>query len=467
MAFATKDAAVINFVPFFFMQVVGLPGVLYGWAALIGQISDAVSDPILGTVSDNHRSRWGRRHPFMVIAIIPYAMCFYFLFAPPAGISPLAAFAWLAVSLVALRSTLTVFAVPHAALGAELSTDYEERSLIVSYRTILGWLAGIAIPWFALTFVFSRSPEGGDGRLLAANYLSYAWISMAVVVVTISACAWFTRSEIPHLPVPPNRRALRLLDPARDVREALGNRNFRLVFVAMLFVGASTGVAVTFALFVNTYFWEFTSVQVGAIIMASVIGNVAAFVLLRPAVKKFEKKQIYLASVGLMVVNGLWWIPGRLLGLLPENGAPILFFLALVNQFLLAAAVLVQQTITPAMIADIVDEHEVHTGERKDGVFFAAIGFSLKIPTGLGQFAGGLLLAWIAIPAGALPGSVAPEVLLKLGLVAGPAVSLSFLVPMWLLRRYGLTRGRHAELQDVLARRSGGGQTSQDSNSRG
>jgi Na+/melibiose symporter-like transporter len=453
MAFAAKDAAVINFVPFFFLQVMGLPGAYYAWAALIGQISDAVSDPVLGTVSDNHRSRWGRRHPFMVGAILPYAACFYFMFAPGEGFSPLALFVWLAVALVAMRSTLTVFAVPYAALGAELSTNYEERSLIVSYRTILGWLAGIAIPFVALTLVFSRAPEGGDGRLVATNYVTYAWISMFVVVVTITVSAWFTRKEIPHLPVPPTRRALRLLDPARDLIEALRNRNFRWIFVAMLFVGASTGVAVTFALFVNTYFWEFTSEQVGIIIMASVIGNVAAFAVLRPLVKRFEKKTIYIASIVLMVVNGLWWIPGRLLGLLPENGAPILFFLALVNQFFLAAAVLVQQTMAPAMIADIADEHEVETGARKDAVFFAAIGFSLKIPTGLGQFAGGFLLAWITIPTGALPGSVAPDVLFRLGIVAGPIVSLSFLTPLWFLARYHLSRARHAELQAILAER--------------
>ena len=291
-------------------------------------------------------------------------------------------FVWLATALVALRSTLTVFAVPHAALGAELSTDYEERSLIVSYRTILGWIAGILIPWFALTFVFSRAAEGGDGRLVAANYHSYAWISMAVVVVTILFSVWFTRKEIPYLPVPGAKRALRPLDPARDVLQALRNRNFRVIFISLLFIGASAGVAVTFGLFVNTYFWEFSPGQVGIIILSSVIGNVAGFALLRPAVRRLEKKTILLVAIFVLVLNGLWWIPGRLLGILPENGDPILFGLAIVFQFFLGSAVLVLQTIAPAMIADIIDEYEVETGERKDGVFFAAMGFSLKIPTG-------------------------------------------------------------------------------------
>ena len=286
---------------------------------------------------------------------------------------------------------------------------------------------------------------------------------MAVVVVTILVSVWFTRKEIPHLPVPSTKRALRPLDPARDVLQALHNRNFRVIFVAMLFIGASTGIAVTFGLFVKTYFWEFSPGQVGLIILSSVIGNVAGFALLRPAVRRLEKKTILLAAIGVLVLNGLWWIPGRMLGILPENGEPILFTLAIVYQFFVGSAVLVLQTIAPAMIADIIDEYEVETGERKDGVFFAAMGFSLKIPTGFGQFFGGLLLAWIAIPPGALPGEVGPDVLWKLGIVAGPFVSLSFLAPLWFLNRYRLSRSRHAELQQILFERRADAEPSSES----
>jgi Na+/melibiose symporter-like transporter len=155
--FAAKDAAFINFVPFFYTQVVGMSGSLYGATAFVGQLSDAITDPIFGTLSDNARSRWGRRHPFMAAAILPLALCFLFLFAPPRGLSQLGLFVWVAVVVVALRTFLTMFIIPHTALGAELSTDYEQRSLIVSYRTALGWIAGITLPWARLRLDDGRS----------------------------------------------------------------------------------------------------------------------------------------------------------------------------------------------------------------------------------------------------------------------------------------------------------------------
>ncbi len=454
MAFAAKDAAFVNFVPFFYTQVIGLSGTLYGWAALAGQISDALSDPIFGTLSDNHRSRrWGRRHPFMVGSILPLAFCFLLLFNPPAGWSGVKLCLYLAGVAIALRTFVTMFSIPHTALGAELSDDYEERSLIVSYRTMLGWLAGVALPALGLTFVFSRGADGGDGRLVATNYSAYAWMSFVVVVVAIAITAFFTRKQIPRLPVPATRRKLRWLDPFRDVLDALRNRNFRRIFSALLLLGVSTGVAVTLGYYTNTYFWEFSATQIGLILSSSVIGTTLAFAILRPLVTRFEKRSILLVSILIMIVNGIWFPSARLLDLLPPNGDPILFPLAVIFQMVMAGAVMTIQTMGASIVADVVDEHEVETGERREGVFFAAMGFSMKIPTGLGQLAGGILIDTIGIETGLQPGEVPADVLWNLGLVVGPLLALSYLAPTALLALYRLDRSRHAELRAILVER--------------
>jgi Na+/melibiose symporter-like transporter len=450
MAFAAKDAAFVNFVAFFYTQVAGLSGTLYGIAAFIGQLSDAITDPIFGTISDNARSRWGRWHPFMVASIVPLALCFLLLFNPPDGWSGIALCLWLACTAVALRTFLTMFTIPHTAFGAELSEDYEERSLIVSYRTLLGWIAVVALPAVGLTLFFSQGSEGTDGRLIAGNYIDYGWMSACIVVFAITVTTAFTRKEIPHLPAPGPRRKLRLLDPARDVASALQNLNFRRVFIALLFVGASSGVAVTLGYYANTYFWEFSSAQIAAIVSSSVLGVTLAFGLLRPIVQHFEKKHIFLTAVVVMIVNGTWWIGGRLIDVLPPNGSPVLFYLAIFNQVVLAAAVMIMQTIGASLVADIVDEHESETGERREGVFFAAMGFSMKIPTGLGQLVGGILIDVVGLGTGLEPGEVPGDVLWKLGLVAGPLISLSFLIPVLLLRSYDLDRAKHAQLRSSL-----------------
>jgi GPH family glycoside/pentoside/hexuronide:cation symporter len=109
------------------------------------------------------------------------------------------------------------------------------------------------------------------------------------------------------------------------------------------------------------------------------------------------------------------------------------------------------------MIADTADEHEVATGERKEGVFFAALAFALKVPTGLGNALGGFLVGWVGIAAHTQPGGAAPDELFRLGMAAGPIVALTFLVPFYLFTRFHLTRERHAELRRVLDGRASGG----------
>ncbi|MEN8159615.1 MAG: MFS transporter, partial [Myxococcota bacterium] len=182
----------------------------------------------------------------------------------------------------------------------------------------------------------------------------------------------------------------------------------------------------------------------------SIVPIATAFALLRPLVKSFEKTTIFTGALTVMILNGLWWIPGRLLDYLPPNGDPLLFYLALVNSFFLVSSVMILQTIGAAIVADIVDEHEVHTGERMDGVFFAAMGFSMKVPTGLGQFLGGVIIQFAGLAAGAEPGDVPGDVLFKLGVIAGPIISLSFILPGLLLTRFDLSRERHQELRDIL-----------------
>ncbi|UCE87058.1 MAG: MFS transporter, partial [Deltaproteobacteria bacterium] len=132
------------FLFFYYNQVLGLSGTLGGAAVAIALVTDAITDPLAGSLSDSTRSRWGRRHPFMYAAPLPLALCFYLVFNPPAGLGELGLFAWLCAFAVLTRSAMTLYHVPHMALGAELSEDYLERTVIVAYRVFFG-LIGVLI----------------------------------------------------------------------------------------------------------------------------------------------------------------------------------------------------------------------------------------------------------------------------------------------------------------------------------
>ncbi len=127
-----KNAAFATFVLLYYNQVLGLSGTLAGLAIFIALCFDAITDPVVGSISDNFKSRWGRRHPFMYAAAIPMAFSFYFLFAPPEELSSGALFAWMTVFTVLVRGSMTLYYVPHLALGAELSDHYTERTSIVA-----------------------------------------------------------------------------------------------------------------------------------------------------------------------------------------------------------------------------------------------------------------------------------------------------------------------------------------------
>ena len=455
VAVAAKDAAVVHFLAFYYTQVIGLPGWLYGLSAFFAQTFDAFSDPILGTLSDNSRSRFGRRHPWMAASALPIGVGFLLLFAPPSDAPHWAIFLWITFVQTALRVLLSVFAIPYTTLGAELSTGYEERTRIASYRTLLAWIVGILLPAWAYTFVFQKTPES-DGRLLAENYVFYAQASALAATVAVVISCVTTWRLIPQLPLPPGKRKLGLLDPLRDVQEALRIPNFRWIFLATLAIGASTGVTTILGTYVWTYFWEFTPQQSGILTLSSLLPTIFAFWLVRPLGSRFEKKPITLWCLALVILNALWIYGGRLLGWLPENGTDAIFWLALLNNFVVVVAVVVWQSIAPSMIADTADEHEVATGERKEGVFFAALAFALKVPTGLGNALGGFLVGWVGIAAHTQPGAAAPDELFRLGVAAGPVVALTFLVPFYLFTRFQLTRERHAELRRVLDGRASG-----------
>ena len=166
---------------FYYNQVLGLSGSAAGLALFLALLFDAVSDPLMGAISDRTRSRWGRRHPFLYAAVLPLPLAFYLLFSPPAGLGETGLFLWLTFFSIASRLALTVFFVPHLALGAEMTTSYHERNHIVAYRqffSMIGYLAAIMI---GFGLFFTSSADFPDGQLNPGAYSPFAATMAAVM----------------------------------------------------------------------------------------------------------------------------------------------------------------------------------------------------------------------------------------------------------------------------------------------
>jgi GPH family glycoside/pentoside/hexuronide:cation symporter len=450
MPFAVKDAAFVNFVVFYYTQVHGLSGTLAGLAMFFALTWDAVSDPIVGSWSDNFRSRWGRRHPLLVAGGIPTALMFLALFTPPEQLGNTGTFVWLLAVSILLRTFLTIYFVPYAAMGAELSTDYDERTVIAKARITMAWLAGMALP--AIGFIVFFGPtDGVDGRLIADNYKNFGLLCAIVAGVAAVVCIVGTRSVIPRLPKARGQRKFSWRDPLKDLLLVFENRNFRISMGANLAFGLSAGVFTTLSLYLGTYFWEFSADQLAGAVVPMATATLAAFLVLNRLGQRFDKPHLLAASCFLLALNSAWFLGGRRLGLLPENGHPMIYFLFLLNTGIGVFMIVGMQVLAASLSADILDEQELATDRRQEGVVFAAGAFVQKATTGAGALLAGIVIDLAGLKPGAVPGSVNASVLASLGWFTLCVTSGLALLAFIFNTRLRLGRKEHAEVRKQLA----------------
>ena len=418
-----KNTAFATFLLFYYNQVLGLSGTLAGIAVGLAVIVDAVTDPLAGSLSDHWRSPRGRRHPFMYASMVPLAIAFYFLFNPLVT-SEWALFLWLVVFTNLTRTAMSLYHVPHIALGAEMTDDYDTRSELVGYRYLFSNVGTLFVFAAGFGFFFVPTAEFDNGQLNAAAYPPFALLLAVLMVVTIFWSAWGTRSVIPWLPQPPAAPRLGVVQVlwriVTDLSASIASRNFRWMFAGVLVVFIMVGVNTALDLYVFTYFWELDRAQIFTVIIAYPVGVMVGSFFSTRFFARFGKK------AGLLF-GGLSWplwqtvpIVLRLLGWFPENGDDLLIPL-LVSIKLIQGACTVQANVAfGSMVADVIDEYEYNTGKRQEGIFFAASSFSAKATSGVGNIVAGFALDLIAWPRGPHIRSAAdipPETLVNLGLV--------------------------------------------------
>ncbi|MDD9946627.1 MAG: MFS transporter [Myxococcales bacterium] len=443
-----KNIAFSMFLMLYYNQVLGLDPGLAGLAVGISLAFDAVTDPVAGAISDVTRSRWGRRHPFMVLSAVPLGVTFFGLFSPPQGLEGWALFGWLLVAAILVRAAMTFYFVPHMALGAELSPDYVERARLFTYSTFFGFLGAMSMRVAAPPLFFSRS----DRELLDPDaYGPFALSVGAAMVVVILLCAWGTRRHIPHLPAPTAGRRFSLRDTFSGLIGLMRFRSFRALFFGMLLTTFTLGVEAFMFTYMGIYFWGLSSAQLGLMGVPVLVGLLPSFYLVPWLTHRFDKRNAMVGCVLVLVAATNVPIICRLAGVFPENGSPMLVPLLLAFRLcggLIGPALI---SIPQSMFADIGDEVALADGKRVEGLIFSCRSLITKATSGLGTMLGGLLLKLIDFPDKAEPGQVAPEVLFSLGLAEGPLTAVVTLVGVTIYLAYPLTRARHDEIRAQLA----------------
>jgi Na+/melibiose symporter-like transporter len=374
----------------YYNQVLGLDAGIAALAMALALVVDAVSDPFVGIWSDRVRSRWGRRHPFMYAAIIPFAMSYYFILKDPGQIPDSELFFRLLFLLVCLRMSMTFYEVPRGALAPELSKDYDQRNALAAWAMAFGWLGGAGFAFIANRF-FLESFIDRDGYQILAF-----WGGLGIFIGGVVSCVGLHRN-IPDLHIP-EIRDLKLGVMFKEGLETLSNRSWLVLFCAgavySLLVGTEQGMRTYY----NEYFWQWKPEVIAPFALFAAF-SVIALVSIAPFIAwGRSKKKI---AVGIFLTTIVFGPLPMILRLIdpyfamqtfPENGSTALWWILMLHEGSMAALGALGFVFVGSMGMEIVEEVQKKTGRREEGLLGTVNTFVHKLVG-----AGGVLISGIII----------------------------------------------------------------------
>jgi glycoside/pentoside/hexuronide:cation symporter, GPH family len=451
-----KNQAFAVFLVFYYQQVIGLPGWMAGLALGIALVFDAVTDPLAGVISDRTQTRWGRRHPFMFASALPFFFAFVALFSPPDGLGDWGYFAWLVVFAVGVRGALTLFHVPHLALGAEMAQDYHQRSTLYAYSTVFSITAAAVVSFIGYRFFFPTTPEFSPGTLNPAGYGAFGLFFGTGVVLMILVCCFGTRKEIPFLRQVKVETALSFSSAWKEFRDVFANRSYRLIFIGMLISTFAVAVDGVLSPYMGVHFWGLTTESLSLIAFATLLGIWIGLPLAPVITRKLDKRRALVIPAVIVVLNANLALVPRLLDVswFPENGSIAIFWIYFAKYFIQGLCLPAIFSSFNSMFADIADEVELQSGGRREGVIFSSRSFATKLTGAAGALVGGIMIDLIRFPVGAVAGTVPAETVWWLGFLEGPCVYALSLTGVLFYLRYEIDAKRHAEIRMLLDQRA-------------
>jgi Na+/melibiose symporter-like transporter len=261
-----------------------------------------------------------------------------------------------------------------------------------------------------------------------------------------------THREIPRLRRPPPPAHGGLASAFREVRESLASPSLLALLAGAIFYSMAAGLSAALSIYLSTYFWSLDSSQIG-LLNVPYYGSAALALWLAPALsRRFGKKRAAIGASLAMIAVAPLAIGLRFAGWFPENDTPALFYTLMVLFTLEVVLAICSAALVSAMVADVVEESEVATGRRSEGVFFAARSFIDKSVSGLGILLSALLIAWIGRPGEGDPAERA-QMIERLG--AGYAIGavVLYAIAIACYARYRIDRAGHARNLERLAER--------------
>ncbi len=413
-------------VTYFLTQVAGLRPELAGLVQLIGRAVDAFTDPAMGRLSDLCRWKWGRRRPFFILGALPLGISFSLLWMIPSD-SQMGMFAYYTGLYVLLSVSLTMLSVPYLALLPEMTLGYDARTRLNMFRNV-GSIIGIAVA-IAIRQVAAELGGGPQGYALSGVVYG-AFVALPWLIVY--AASW----ERPDFQA--RETSLSLAD---GVRLLLQHRNFRRLTglyicsrISMDLVGAMLILYFTFVMGRSSDFEWAMALFLGAVLLSLPIwGRIAT---------RFDKSTLFVAGA-------IWWMVSFIPFLVAEATWPR--WLMFLFPPLAGVGFAVVDLMVWSMLGDVIDEDDLLTGERREGIYNGAFMFVRKLAGSLAVFAA----FWILAAAGYHQDQEQSETVVdSIRQITALAPALFLALSVWIAWGYPLTRARHAEIRSELEQRA-------------
>lgn len=415
---------VMLFLAYFYTDIFGLSPALVGVLFLSVRILDAVTDPMMGALTDRTHSRHGKFRPYLLWLALPFAGCTILAFTTP-DLTPTAKAVYAFVTYGLLMLAYTAINIPYSALGGVLTSNPDERVSVQSYRFVFGMLGGLIVTAGTLPLVQWL----GDGDQ-ASGYQQTIILMSALGVVLFWLCFAGTKERV--FPPPSQQSSIR-----EDLAHLWGNDQWRILCAAAFVLLVGMVLKSTLAIYYVKYYLGREDL-ITAFITLGMLGNITGCALAQALARRMCKVKAY---IGLQLISALLCVVAFFIGQTQLVMAFVLYVLWCIFM----------QMATPllwAKMADVVDYGHDQTGIRITGMLYSSIVFFIKLGLALGGAMGGWLLAYYGYEAGQAQ-SVQSVEGIRLSFTLFPA--LFFVLVAAIMTGYRLNKQRMADIQERLA----------------
>jgi len=441
----------LGFFMFFLLTAFGMDPFLAGLLGGLPRFFDAITDPIMGFISDNTSSKWGRRRPYILVGGILSAITFVLLWQLDENNSADYNFWYFLIMSMVFLIGNTMFATPLVGLGYEMTSDYNERTRLMAFSQTVGLLAWVIVPWFWVIIAdpnfFSNQAEGVRTM---AMYVGIACLFLgllpAIFCRGMDSANMGNRKKLSFKTVFSN-----LKDLLVSIKEAVKNKPFMKLCGATFLIFNGYQIVASFSFFIFVFYifngsYEATSTwpawfsSIGALVSAFLVIPIVS-----KMAEKWGKKNAFIISTALSIVGYAmkWW------AFTPDN-----IWLSFIPIPLMSFGLGSLFTLMMSMTADVCDLDELVNGmPRKEGTFGALYWWVVKLGQGLALVLGGLVLKLIGFDGNAATQTVDTMTKLRIADIVIPVVTAGLAI--WIMWKYGLSEERAKDIKEQLEERRG------------